>query len=220
MNLKTKELVDRWRIKCASARFSQWGNWYASVKEYPSALLDSFGYALFESQADLMDCPGVKVTKQINIPEGISSLNRYVKCEADLPEELVGDDLLKEGARVSVFVNRFERNPKARAECLKIYGYRCQICRWSGSDAFIDGADRLIQVHHVIQLSDIGIEYIVDPRRDLIPVCPNCHSYIHLFNPPLPVEEARKRLKDRANTPLGTSAAEKLNAPNTGVAHL
>ncbi|MPR31936.1 HNH endonuclease, partial [Salmonirosea aquatica] len=36
-----------------------------------------------------------------------------------------------------------------------------------------------IHVHHVNQISSIGNEYNVDPIKDLIPVCPNCHAMIH-----------------------------------------
>jgi 5-methylcytosine-specific restriction protein A len=34
-------------------------------------------------------------------------------------------------------------------------------------------------VHHIVPISEIGKEYIVDPIRDLVPVCPNCHMALH-----------------------------------------
>ena len=36
-----------------------------------------------------------------------------------------------------------------------------------------------IHVHHLIPLNEIGKEYIVDYKNDLIPVCPNCHAMLH-----------------------------------------
>ena len=36
-----------------------------------------------------------------------------------------------------------------------------------------------IEVHHLVPISEIGEEYVVDPVRDLIPVCPNCHTALH-----------------------------------------
>lgn len=31
----------------------------------------------------------------------------------------------------------------------------------------------------LLPISEIGEKYVVDPVRDLIPVCPNCHAAIH-----------------------------------------
>lgn len=39
-----------------------------------------------------------------------------------------------------------------------------------------------IHVHHIIPLKDINEEYIVNPIKDLIPVCPNCHAMLHTKN--------------------------------------
>ena len=37
----------------------------------------------------------------------------------------------------------------------------------------------LIHVHHLKSLAEIGHSYQVDPIKDLMPVCPNCHAVIH-----------------------------------------
>ncbi|HHO0788469.1 HNH endonuclease [Aeromonas allosaccharophila] len=49
-----------------------------------------------------------------------------------------------------------------------------------------------IHVHHMMPLSEIGEEYVVDPIKDLIPVCPNCHAMLHRRNPPLTIDDLRK----------------------------
>lgn len=40
-----------------------------------------------------------------------------------------------------------------------------------------------IEVHHIKPnlklISEINSEYVVDPEKDLIPVCSNCHSMLH-----------------------------------------
>ena len=36
-----------------------------------------------------------------------------------------------------------------------------------------------IEVHHIVPISERGGDYIVDPIRDLIPLCSNCHAMIH-----------------------------------------
>ena len=44
-------------------------------------------------------------------------------------------------------------------------------------------------VHHINQISEMGGEYEIDPVKDLIPVCPNCHSMIHSKRPAFTIEE-------------------------------
>jgi 5-methylcytosine-specific restriction protein A len=56
-------------------------------------------------------------------------------------------------------------------------------------------AQGLIDVHHLRQISEIGVKYQVDPVRDLRPVCPNCHAVIHLRCPPSSIEEVRAMLR-------------------------
>ena len=34
----------------------------------------------------------------------------------------------------------------------------------------------IIEVHHIVPISQIGKEYEVDPINDLVPLCPNCHT--------------------------------------------
>jgi predicted HNH restriction endonuclease len=45
-----------------------------------------------------------------------------------------------------------------------------------------------------VPLSEVGDEYVVDPVRDLRPVCPNCHAMIHTARPPLRLEDITVRL--------------------------
>lgn len=37
----------------------------------------------------------------------------------------------------------------------------------------------IIEVHHIVPISQIGKEYEVDPINDLVPLCPNCHTALH-----------------------------------------
>lgn len=41
-------------------------------------------------------------------------------------------------------------------------------------------------------VSSFGGEYYLDPKKDLIPVCPNCHAMLHRKNPPLEPAELRQ----------------------------
>jgi|GEM_PF-1760309 len=45
--------------------------------------------------------------------------------EETFPDNLRDDETYQEGIRKKIVVNAYERNPKARAACLKKYGYSC-----------------------------------------------------------------------------------------------
>lgn len=98
---------------------------------------------------------------------------------------------LPEGAHRKVTVNGYERNPLARAACIAHHGHRCKVCGVDLGARFGEIAEGFIHVHHVIPISSIGRAYEVDPIRDLVPVCPTCHTILHLRVPPLTVAEAR-----------------------------
>jgi predicted HNH restriction endonuclease len=54
-----------------------------------------------------------------------------------------------------------------------------------------------IHVHHLAPLSSRGAAHDVNPETDLIPVCPNCHAFLHHCDPPLLPEHARTLLNPR-----------------------
>jgi anti-anti-sigma factor len=99
--------------------------------------------------------------------------------------ELLGGDIaeptnLFEGSVRRVYVNAYERNPKARAACIKHYSARCAICEFDFGAFYGHNAAGFIHVHHLKQIAKVGKKYRVDPVKHLIPVCPNCHAVIHL----------------------------------------
>lgn len=102
------------------------------------------------------------------------------------PDEIMDEPgmALMEGASTTITVNRYERDPVARRRCIEHFGLNSQVCNINFSLAFPGIGDGCIHVHHLIPLSEIGQSYQVDPIRDLIPVCPNCHAMIHRRNPP------------------------------------
>ena len=107
--------------------------------------------------------------------------------------------LYSEGKRVLKKSYLYERNAKARDKCLAHYGYKCYICGFSFMDKYGDIGKGFIHVHHKNPVSEIGHEYTVDPIRDLIPICPNCHAMIHRKVPALSIEEL-KLIIERNNT--------------------
>ncbi|MDB5526057.1 MAG: endonuclease [Rhizobium sp.] len=105
--------------------------------------------------------------------------------------EVVG---LPEGAKVRVETNRYERDRRNRAAALAIHGYSCKACKLDMSERYGAAASGLIEVHHVTPVSHLGEGYIIDPRTDLVPLCPNCHSVAHRRSPPYSIDDLREML--------------------------
>lgn len=101
----------------------------------------------------------------------------------------------KEGKVIQVFVNKYERNQKARIECIKIFGDQCYACEFNFEQTYGDIAKGFIHVHHIKPLSEIKEEYTVDPKKDLVPLCPNCHAVVHLSKPELTIAELKEKLR-------------------------
>ena len=106
-----------------------------------------------------------------------------------LAEELPTPEKYSEGARFSIIINAYERNPKARAACIAHHGHICAVCGFDFARVFGTLGEGFIHVHHVVPIGKIGKEYVIDPVADLMPVCPNCHAMIHRTEPPLTVEQ-------------------------------
>jgi 5-methylcytosine-specific restriction protein A len=105
------------------------------------------------------------------------------------------NELLTEGSRVQVWVNRYERDPKARKIAIQHHGTKCKVCGFDFGKHYGAHGEGYIQIHHKKMLSEIGREYEVDPLNDLVPLCANCHEMIHKDKEPLTIEQLKKLLK-------------------------
>ena len=102
---------------------------------------------------------------------------------------------LPEGAKRTITVSAYERNPLARAACIAHHGHSCKVCGVDLGAKFGSIASGFIHVHHIVPISSIGRSYHIDPIRDLVPVCPTCHAILHRRRPPLSIEEASALLQ-------------------------
>jgi 5-methylcytosine-specific restriction protein A len=101
-----------------------------------------------------------------------------------------------EGGAQKTLVNRYERNPANRELCLAANGYRCKICGFDFEEVYGELGRHFIHVHHIEKVSSFEKQYYLDPTKDLIPVCPNCHAMLHRMDPPMNPEDLRKILED------------------------
>ena len=119
--------------------------------------------------------------------------NRYIR------NSFVSNDVLTditetflEGKSKEIVQTKYERNPQARKICLNHHGYSCQICDFNFETFFGNVGKGFIHVHHINSIAEIGKEYEIDPKNDLIPVCPNCHAMIHSRRPAFSIEEIKE----------------------------
>lgn len=127
----------------------------------------------------------------IEIPKTVTSKLEELWFEKTLKRssDKISVSSFKEGAVKSIISKRYERNPQARLLCLESNGCSCKVCKFNFKDTYGELGQDYIHVHHIIPISTIGKEYEINPKTDLMPICPNCHAMIHKVTPPLLIDE-------------------------------
>lgn len=104
-------------------------------------------------------------------------------------------DGLEEGEKTLTMSQKYERNPINRKLCLLNKGYTCSVCGFNFEKEYGEIGKEFIEVHHSLQVSKMGAGHIVDPIKELFPVCPNCHSMLHKKDPPFSIDELKEIIK-------------------------
>lgn len=107
-------------------------------------------------------------------------------------DEIKNPETVPEGTKKEIVVNRYERSTEARAKCIAAHGCKCAVCGMDFEKMYGEIGRGFIHVHHIVPISTIGKEYELDPVKDLVPVCPNCHSMMHKKEPPYTVDELKE----------------------------
>lgn len=198
---KGNDLAKELSLEVEQALYSDWGNFYAAITKYPCALFDKNGYIIIGSEEDI-EKNNIKVGVRTNVPRKISSLSNYVLIKAILARaaEEIDEAEYREGSVSKITVNRYERDRNARKACLEHYGYKCYACGVNLENIYGEIAKGFIHVHHETPISTIKEEYQLNPIEDLKPICPNCHSIIHLTHPPMSIAELQSMLNKNRNS--------------------
>lgn len=99
-----------------------------------------------------------------------------------------------EGEVHEVVLNRYERSREARDACIAAKGCRCAVCGFDFEQTYGEIGQGFIHVHHLVPISTIGKAYQLNPKTDLVPVCPNCHNMLHRKEPPYTIEELQQHI--------------------------
>jgi 5-methylcytosine-specific restriction protein A len=100
-----------------------------------------------------------------------------------------------EGDATLKLMTRYERNPEARAKCIEFHKPICKVCDFNFYKVYGEHGKNYIQVHHLNPISKIKKRYKIDPIKDLVPLCANCHVMIHIGSKMLTIEELKKKIK-------------------------
>ncbi len=114
----------------------------------------------------------------------------------NFPEEILNTDKIMEGAKKVVTVNKYERDSRARLQCIERWGICCVICEFNFEEFYGPKGAGFIHVHHLKPLGEIKEEYELDPINDLRPVCPNCHAMLHRSETVISIDELKQIIAD------------------------
>jgi hypothetical protein len=78
-----------------------------------------------------------------------------------------------------ISINAYEQDPLARLLCLRAHGSVCKVCSIDLERIYGRLGIAAMHVHFLPPLERLGPDHMLDPVRDLIPVCPTCHTMLH-----------------------------------------
>lgn len=119
---------------------------------------------------------------------------------------------LSEGAILRVLVDRRERNPEAVRLCKALHGVQCLCCGFDFEKFYGSLGAGFIHAHHLSPISGSGGIYQVDPKNDLVPLCPNCHAMIHRGEKLLTIAELKELIANAHERSMSRKDSEKFKA--------
>jgi 5-methylcytosine-specific restriction protein A len=184
----------------------------ANQSSFSSITLELDGRAFFGTRNELSENPSLKfevetLTSESSVEYGLLNEQEEIVLKfaltliaSVLPIEMTtfrhADEVLgyPEGAVSQVLVNRYERDPRNRKAAIALHGKICMACGFNFREIYGELGDDYIVVHHLTPVSAMGEDYIVDPEKDLVTICANCHAMVHRRNPPLTIDELKRLL--------------------------
>lgn len=126
------------------------------------------------------------------LSEGFHIVPKLGGIEDENEAEERSQRILYEGNAKVKTIRQYERSREARKICIQLKGSVCVVCAFDFSKEYGKIGLGFIHVHPLEAISERNEPYQVDPKRDLVPVCPNCHAMMHRRQPPFSVEELKQ----------------------------
>jgi 5-methylcytosine-specific restriction protein A len=74
-----KLLNDLWNVGAKHALYREDGKWYHNLSNFPGVLFDANGYVVFQTEEDYLKSPYLRITEDLHITGGISSMPEYIR---------------------------------------------------------------------------------------------------------------------------------------------
>lgn len=172
--------VDLPRVIINDQEFVLDGSNYENYGRYMEIeLIDTYSEPI---SLDILKENGLKGNPQgpRKIIEGLSNLIENYNSEKIITSDSeLSEKEFVEGKATRIFVNKYERNKTARNLAIDFHGSKCVICGFDFYEKYGEIGKSYIQIHHIVPIHSIGKEYKIDYKKDLIPICANCHVMIH-----------------------------------------
>ena len=164
---------------CSGIKYSEALNWY---KRFLESDFNPDVIAMKEAEKERIKQERKELKKkekrQATVSPTTSQENNGTARAKKIKKQIL-DENQREGAITQVSITRRERNQKLRQVCLDKYGYVCQCCGIDFEKVYGEIGREFIEVHHLFPISQTEGEHDLNPEKDLIPLCSNCHSMIH-----------------------------------------
>jgi len=112
---------------------------------------------------------------------------------SDIDFENIGFQEKREEGTVTVsYTKKFIRDRINRIRAINFHGTTCCICGFNFEKAYGKRGEGFIEVHHIKPLYENQKEVKVNPAKDLICVCSNCHRMFHRKKNKVPTPDELK----------------------------
>jgi 5-methylcytosine-specific restriction enzyme A len=158
-----------------------WKSDFAEILK--SRFPQAYSYYLHNSSKYIGQTFKFKLTRQNDSSYFVELIRHSIEAELvdeDLKsEEIENMESRTEGKIVNYYGKRYERDPINRIRAIEFHGVSCIVCGFNFEEVYGERGKDFIEVHHVIPLNSLDEEVVIDPEKDLVPVCANCHRMIH-----------------------------------------
>lgn len=96
-----------------------------------------------------------------------------------IAEEIEQYGARTEGEITSYYGKKYERDPLNRELAIQIHGVTCAACQFNYEQKYGERGRDFIEIHHIKPLSSLGGSTEINPDKDLVPLCANCHRMVH-----------------------------------------
>ncbi len=155
--------------------------WRSDFSETIKNKFPDLHQAYSEGVKDLAQAPLMRFEKLSESKYSVDLILANV-IRTDVEEEIQQEaETRPEGEVKTYYGKRYERDPSNRRRAIAFHGLRCAACGFDFEETYGVRGAGFIEIHHNKPLAEVGAPQLIDPEKDLIPLCANCHRMVHRY---------------------------------------